>query len=46
MIVKNGDLKGYAWGLHRKRWLLEHEKEMVSPQSIESGSQISISLEL
>jgi len=21
----NGDLKGYAWGLHRKRWLLEHE---------------------
>ena len=21
----SGDLKGYAWGLHRKRWLLEHE---------------------
>ena len=25
VIAKNGDLKGYAWGLHRKRWLLEHE---------------------
>jgi methylated-DNA-[protein]-cysteine S-methyltransferase len=21
----HGDLKGYAWGLHRKRWLLAHE---------------------
>lgn len=26
VIASNGDLKGYAWGLHRKRWLLEHEK--------------------
>jgi methylated-DNA-[protein]-cysteine S-methyltransferase len=25
VIAKNGDLKGYAWGIHRKRWLLEHE---------------------
>jgi methylated-DNA-[protein]-cysteine S-methyltransferase len=25
VIAKNGDLKGYAGGLHRKRWLLEHE---------------------
>jgi methylated-DNA-[protein]-cysteine S-methyltransferase len=25
VVAKNGDLKGYAWGLHRKRWLLEHE---------------------
>lgn len=25
VIASNGDLKGYAWGLHRKRWLLEHE---------------------
>jgi methylated-DNA-[protein]-cysteine S-methyltransferase len=25
VIARNGDLKGYAWGLHRKRWLLEHE---------------------
>lgn len=28
VIGSNGDLKGYAWGLHRKRWLLEHEKAM------------------
>jgi methylated-DNA-[protein]-cysteine S-methyltransferase len=25
VIGKNGDLKGYAGGLHRKRRLLEHE---------------------
>jgi methylated-DNA-[protein]-cysteine S-methyltransferase len=26
VVATNGDLKGYAWGLHRKRWLLEHER--------------------
>lgn len=30
VIGKNGDLKGYAWGLRRKRWLLEHE-DALSP---------------
>ena len=25
VLGTNGDLKGFAWGLHRKRWLLEHE---------------------
>jgi methylated-DNA-[protein]-cysteine S-methyltransferase len=25
VLGTNGDLKGYGWGLHRKRWLLEHE---------------------
>jgi methylated-DNA-[protein]-cysteine S-methyltransferase len=25
VIAKNGELKGYAGGPHRKRWLLEHE---------------------
>lgn len=29
VIARNGDLKGYAWGLHRKRWLLGHEKAMT-----------------
>ena len=29
VIASNGDLKGYAWGLHRKRWLLAHEKAMT-----------------
>jgi methylated-DNA-[protein]-cysteine S-methyltransferase len=28
VIASNGELKGYAWGVHRKRWLLEHEKAM------------------
>lgn len=31
VVGKDGDLKGYAWGLHRKRWLLEHERA-VMPQ--------------
>ncbi|VWC72932.1 methylated-DNA--protein-cysteine methyltransferase [Burkholderia lata] len=31
VIAANGDLKGYAWGLHRKRGLLEHEKA-IPPQ--------------
>ncbi len=25
VIASNGELRGYAGGLHRKRWLLEHE---------------------
>ena len=29
VIARNGDLKGYAWGLQRKRWLLAHEKAMA-----------------
>jgi methylated-DNA-[protein]-cysteine S-methyltransferase len=28
VIASNGELKGYAWGVHRKRWLLEHEKAL------------------
>jgi methylated-DNA-[protein]-cysteine S-methyltransferase len=34
VIDSNGDLKGYAWGLHRKRWLLEHEKA-TTPEASE-----------
>jgi methylated-DNA-[protein]-cysteine S-methyltransferase len=29
VIASNGELKGYAWGLRRKRWLLEHEKALA-----------------
>lgn len=32
VIASNGDLKGYAWGLHRKRWLLEHEGAMAAKE--------------
>ncbi|HTH59680.1 MAG TPA: methylated-DNA--[protein]-cysteine S-methyltransferase [Paraburkholderia sp.] len=28
VIGGNGDLKGYAWGVGRKRWLLDHENAM------------------
>lgn len=30
VIASNGDLKGYAWGVHRKRWLLKHERAVTS----------------
>ena len=30
VIASNGDLKGYAWGLYRKRWLLEHERAIAT----------------
>jgi methylated-DNA-[protein]-cysteine S-methyltransferase len=30
VIASNGDLKGYAGGVHRKRWLLEHEGALAS----------------
>jgi methylated-DNA-[protein]-cysteine S-methyltransferase len=33
VIASNGELKGYAWGLHRKRWLLEHEKAIQTPSA-------------
>jgi len=34
VISSNGDLKGYAWGLHRKRWLLEHEKAIPPASTV------------
>ena len=30
VIASNGDLKGYAWGVQRKRWLLEHEGTLTN----------------
>jgi methylated-DNA-[protein]-cysteine S-methyltransferase len=36
VIVSNGELRGYAWGLHRKRWLLEHENAIASePEALQ-----------
>ena len=32
VIAANGKLGGFSSGLDRKRWLLEHEKEVVSDQ--------------
>ena len=31
VVASNGDLKGFAGGLERKRWLLEHEKAIEPP---------------
>jgi methylated-DNA-[protein]-cysteine S-methyltransferase len=43
VIGSGGDLKGYAWGLHRKRWLLEHEGAVspVQPDHIAHPVQLS-----
>jgi methylated-DNA-[protein]-cysteine S-methyltransferase len=37
VIASNGDLKGYAWGVHRKRWLLEHEAVGLRPSEPKNG---------
>lgn len=34
VIASDGGLKGYAWGLHRKRWLLEHEKAIAPKEKM------------
>lgn len=34
VIASDGSLKGYAWGLHRKRWLLEHEKAIQAESRV------------
>jgi methylated-DNA-[protein]-cysteine S-methyltransferase len=34
LLGANNDLKGYAWGLHRKRWLLEHEGAMAAQRAM------------
>lgn len=34
VIATSGELKGYAWGLHRKRWLLEHEKAIPATREV------------
>ncbi|MDI9248311.1 methylated-DNA--[protein]-cysteine S-methyltransferase [Stenotrophomonas sp. RS-48] len=34
VIASDGGLKGYAWGLHRKSWLLEHEKALMPRQAV------------
>ncbi|MCP3705885.1 methylated-DNA--[protein]-cysteine S-methyltransferase [Paraburkholderia sp. CNPSo 3274] len=34
VIASNGELKGYAWGSHRKRWLLEHEKAIAVTREV------------
>ncbi len=33
VVGANGKLTGYAGGLHRKQWLLEHEAKMAGKQS-------------
>lgn len=34
VIASDGSLKGYAWGLDRKRWLLTHENAISVPKPV------------
>jgi methylated-DNA-[protein]-cysteine S-methyltransferase len=36
VIGADGELKGYAWGLHRKRWLLEHEGAAIGTHAAQA----------
>lgn len=35
VVASDGHLKGYTWGLHRKRWLLEHEKAIPAQRPVQ-----------
>ena len=39
VIASDGGLRGYAWGLHRKRWLLEHEKAIPALAATQAAAQ-------
>jgi len=40
VIASDGGLKGYAWGLHRKRWLLEHERAIPNESDVPSTNNL------
>jgi len=42
VIGKDGSLVGYAGGIERKRWLLNHERDVAGPPEPEPGEQISL----
>ena len=40
VLGAGGELKGYAWGLHRKRWLLEHEGTIEARSAAPQGAAL------
>ncbi len=34
VVAADGSLCGYAWGQHRKRWLLEHESSRAFQRNV------------
>ncbi len=43
VIRSNGDLGGYAAGMVRKEWLIEHEKSYLDPQLRRGGGSMVVS---
>ncbi len=39
LVGQDGSLKGYAWGLERKAWLLAHEQRHATPHDAVSASR-------
>lgn len=38
VLGSNGSLTGYAWGIHVKRWLLDHERHVAGRTFSEAGT--------
>ncbi len=39
VLGSDGSLTGYMWGIHTKRWLLDHERRHSRQQAVGSGQQ-------
>lgn len=39
IVGSKGDLTGFAWGIHRKEWLLQHEQGAYMPSLFEQENE-------
>lgn len=40
VVASNGELKGYAWGVPRKRWLLQHENALAAAAAVPQSATL------